>query len=161
VTLYAFKATPLRTTPPLLKTLFKGIAGSWPYPRANANIVPVVANGKVYVASFRQLVIFGLRPLKHVEPMLFGPSDVAEPALGPGEHDIFGTVRSVEGRRAILETRTGQLVNIDATAAIIQPRSLVAAHTVEVRGTYGSDGTLNAQTVQRAKGSTDLWPPDR
>lgn len=53
--LYAFKATPAGDTLPLL---FQSVAGSWPV--GNANIVPVVANGKVYVASYRELDIFGL-----------------------------------------------------------------------------------------------------
>jgi hypothetical protein len=35
-------------------------AGSWPNLGGNANIVPVVANGQVYVASNQQLQIFGL-----------------------------------------------------------------------------------------------------
>jgi hypothetical protein len=34
-------------------------AGTWPNNGGNANIVPVVANGRVYVASNRQLAIFG------------------------------------------------------------------------------------------------------
>ncbi|HTC47705.1 MAG TPA: hypothetical protein VK722_10315 [Candidatus Aquilonibacter sp.] len=46
--------------------LFMGVAGAWPNVGGNANLVPVVANGKVYVASNKQLVIFGLKsqPLK-------------------------------------------------------------------------------------------------
>ena len=42
--------------------LFSGVAGTWPNLNGNANLVPVVANGKVYVASYRQLRIFGLTP---------------------------------------------------------------------------------------------------
>jgi hypothetical protein len=38
--------------------LFSETAGTWPNP-GNANIVPVVANGQVFVASNQQLAIFG------------------------------------------------------------------------------------------------------
>jgi hypothetical protein len=58
VSLYAFNAAPSASS--VLSTLFQGTAGSWPYVGGNANIVPVIANGKVYVASYRQLTIFGL-----------------------------------------------------------------------------------------------------
>jgi len=40
--------------------LFKGTAGAWPNLSGNANLVPVVANGLVFVASNQQLQIFGL-----------------------------------------------------------------------------------------------------
>jgi hypothetical protein len=39
--------------------LFKDPVGEWPNLAADANLVPVVANGKVYVAGYRQLLIFG------------------------------------------------------------------------------------------------------
>ena len=42
--------------------LFHSVAGIWPNVNGNSNLVPVVANGKVYVASYRQLRIFGLTP---------------------------------------------------------------------------------------------------
>ncbi len=35
-------------------------AGYWPSTNANPNIVPLIANGHVFVASYRQLAIFGL-----------------------------------------------------------------------------------------------------
>jgi len=41
--------------------LFKGGAGSWPNTGGNSNLIPVVANGQVYVASNKQLQIFGLK----------------------------------------------------------------------------------------------------
>lgn len=40
--------------------LFKASAGTWPNRGGNANLVPVVANGKVFVASNKELRIFGL-----------------------------------------------------------------------------------------------------
>src|ERR1035437_6279431 len=40
--------------------LFAGTAGAWPNLAGNANLVPVVANGLVFVASNKPLQIFGL-----------------------------------------------------------------------------------------------------
>jgi hypothetical protein len=44
--------------------LFHANAGSWPNVTGDLNQVPVVANGKVYVASDKQLQIFGLKQTK-------------------------------------------------------------------------------------------------
>ena len=43
-----------------MRHIFHAIAGSWPNWTGNANLVPVVANGQVFVASYKQLQIFGL-----------------------------------------------------------------------------------------------------
>ncbi len=43
-----------------MKQLFKAKAGAWPNLGGNANLVPVVANGLVFVASNQQLQVFGL-----------------------------------------------------------------------------------------------------
>jgi outer membrane protein assembly factor BamB len=47
-----------------MKKLFLGTAGVWPNLDGNANLVPVVANGLVFVASNQQLQIFGLTGAK-------------------------------------------------------------------------------------------------
>ncbi|MFZ0417480.1 MAG: hypothetical protein WAM04_05215 [Candidatus Sulfotelmatobacter sp.] len=47
-----------------LAALFHANAGAWPNFGGDSNQVPVVANGKVYVASNKQLQIFGLTPQK-------------------------------------------------------------------------------------------------
>jgi hypothetical protein len=57
LTLYAFAAAPSNGTLPLLGSY---PAGPWPNLNANANTVPVVANGQVFVASYKLLTIFGL-----------------------------------------------------------------------------------------------------
>jgi len=57
IQLYAFDPEAGGTT---LQQIFQGPAGTWPNVNGNSNIVPVVANGKVFVASHKQLVIFGL-----------------------------------------------------------------------------------------------------
>ena len=58
--LYAFDAAaPDGTLNPLFPPM---LAGTWPGQHYNATVVPVVANGKVFVASDRELAIFGLKP---------------------------------------------------------------------------------------------------
>lgn len=59
VNLYAFNAGGAGGG--TLPQLYKGAAGTWQTCTANANIVPVVANSKVYIASYQQLAIFGLK----------------------------------------------------------------------------------------------------
>jgi hypothetical protein len=44
-----------------MTTLFRGPAGSWPNWGSGFNQVPMIANGKVYVATNKQLRIFGLK----------------------------------------------------------------------------------------------------
>jgi len=41
--------------------LFDIPAGTWVKGGTNPNLVPVVANGKVYVASYKELEILGLK----------------------------------------------------------------------------------------------------
>ncbi len=66
ITLYAVNGTASGSS---LSQLWSGAAGTWPNTgtaknpstrSGNANLVPAVANGRVYVASYRQLWIFGL-----------------------------------------------------------------------------------------------------
>jgi hypothetical protein len=59
ISLYAFNPD---SGGSIMTKLFQGIAGTWPYFTAHSNLVPIVANGKVYVASYKQLAIFGLKP---------------------------------------------------------------------------------------------------
>ena len=55
--LFAFDPDSGGTT---MKLLFKATAGSWPNLGGDANLVPVVADGLVFVASNQQLQVFGL-----------------------------------------------------------------------------------------------------
>jgi hypothetical protein len=59
VYLYAFN--PDATTGSTMTQLFKGVAGTWPNVTGNSNLVPVVANGEIFVASNQQLKIYGLK----------------------------------------------------------------------------------------------------
>jgi len=55
--LYAFNPEVGKKT---MKKLYRAKAGYWPNVGGNSNLVPVVANGQVFVASNRLLEIFGL-----------------------------------------------------------------------------------------------------
>ncbi|MGB2604465.1 MAG: hypothetical protein WBC78_12780 [Candidatus Sulfotelmatobacter sp.] len=59
ISLYAFNPD---STGSIMTQLFQSIAGTWPYFGAHSNLVPIVANGRVFVASYKQLQIFGLKP---------------------------------------------------------------------------------------------------
>jgi hypothetical protein len=58
LTLYAFNPFSIKTP------LFSAVAGQWKYYRGHYNLPPTIANGKVYVASYQQLEIFGLLAAK-------------------------------------------------------------------------------------------------
>ena len=62
--LYAFDP---RSGGSTMTQLFQGVAGTWPSVNGNANLVPVVANGHVFVATYKQLQVFGIKP-KAVQP---------------------------------------------------------------------------------------------
>jgi hypothetical protein len=59
VYLYAFN--PDATSGSTMIQLYKAVAGYWPNLGGNSNLVPVVANGEVFVASNMELQIFGLK----------------------------------------------------------------------------------------------------
>jgi hypothetical protein len=54
ISLYAFN--PLNS----MAQIYQSVAGSWPNYNGNSNLVPVVANGLVFVGSREQLQIFGI-----------------------------------------------------------------------------------------------------
>jgi len=171
VTLYAYdpKAGAAATAQGKPTTwLFSHNAGTWPNTGGNANIVPVVANGRVYVASYKQLAIFGLpKPSAagkpEVEAQLAVPPPPPPPKLPPNGHEIFGTITTVAGGNITLATRTGKLVRVDAAGAVHKYRSVVLliGEPVTVFGSYASSGVLNATRVLHAKPSPKGWPADR
>src|ERR1700752_1480222 len=78
-------------------------------------------------------------------------------------HDVFGTIRNIKGSQLTIETRTGRLMQVDATEAIRAHLSvpLAEANTIEVRGTLDAQGVLHAETILRAMDLPELWPDDR
>jgi hypothetical protein len=170
VNLYAFAGTASGGT---LNLLFSSPAGSWPNTGGNANIVPVVANGKVYVASAfldgsgntrGQLTIFGVPGTGAGQAALHNavkPSPVA--SLGT-PHVITGTLLAVRRSTLTLKTSTGKTISIDASQAAkngqVAVLKLGTPYTVQ-GSSFNAFGTLQARSIFRAKDSSAMWPPDR
>ena len=157
VTLYAFDAA-------TGTQLYSGIAGTWPNTGGDANIVPTVANGKVYVAAYQTLSIFGV-----VAPSqtLLTKSEIARPSPPPeptlSAHQISGFIRSTAGARVVIELRDGTRVTADLTEATRRHTAVqaVVGEPVFVRGDYDHDGILQAESFLHAKPQPVLWGPDR
>ncbi len=87
----------------------------------------------------------------------------AQPSPDASQREIFGKIGSIEGSRLTIRTRTGTVVQVDASAATAGGRStpLVVGRAVDIVGMIDAAGTLHAERIMRAKESPALWPPDR
>jgi PQQ enzyme repeat len=166
VVVYAFDATASDGT---LKKLWSDEGGTWPYTSGNSNIVPTVANGMVYVASYKQLRIFGLTApnggpkrltvvASHPQPPQSALAQFT-PTTGPL---YWGTIHSVERSRVTLELRGGRLLTVDVSDVLPEATSDFGAigRALAVSGTMEPNGVLRATEIWRAKGPS-LWGPDR
>jgi hypothetical protein len=165
ITLYAFDATASNGS---LRTLWSDSAGEWGESTGSAhpNIVPTVANGRVYVASGGRVDIFGLTP--GLQPQVARIAQVVrvrEPiaaiknAAGPL---FWGTLLSDDDGRATLKLRTGEIVQIDATQTRkggIMP-VLVVGRYLAVNGSFDASGVLHADAIWKV-GEPASWGVDR
>jgi hypothetical protein len=159
LTLYAFSGTPQNGSLPLL---YSSPAGQWPNLGGNANLTPVVANGKVYVASYQALMIFGANGTQ-VAPGLVAATEPAQLPAGATRR-VSGRLTATDGPRVTLRTRTGAYVHVDTASAEEAervPKMLVGtAYTVLASTDPGSED-LQAIAITRAKPREGAWPPDR
>lgn len=167
LTLYAFGALAVNGSYPLL---YSSYAGAWPSFANNANVVPTVANGKVYIGSYKALMIFGagsggataMAPQIAAQATL-QPNPIVAPA---SPHLVSGILRAVDRSILTLEMRTGKSVKIDDAQAIGNrqvgvPLNIGIPLTVQGSMIEGN-GALLATSIVRAKGTTgEMWPPDR
>jgi hypothetical protein len=145
------------------QSLYSGLAGTWPNTGGNSNIVPTVANGMVYVASDQSLALFGLGANnRHAQlpPVKFVDTRVQ---LAPGEHEIHGVVRSMNGNLLTVATRDGSLIKVDTTLA--EKNSRMAQPAVGTgllaRGSADATGIFRANAILHAKKNPAMWPSDR
>lgn len=114
----------------------------------------------LFVASWHTL---GLSPVSFAAQT--SPGGVAQTSreAKDTEHEIYGTIRSVEGARLSIETRSKKVIQVDLKAALDGHRSVVpvVGRSLVVRGTYDKKGVLHASAAQRAKDSASLWPDDK
>jgi len=144
VYLYAFDPESGKT----MTTLFRGAAGSWPNLGGDANLVPVVANGMVFVASHNQLQIFGLsafpttttlttsaNPVASGQPVTFTAS-----VQSPSNDDTpSGTVTFNDGATTLGSTTlAGGGASFTTSALVGGTHSITAA--------YGGDSEFAAST---------------
>jgi hypothetical protein len=139
-------------------TLYSAQAGGWPSIGAYANIVPVVANGHVYVAGYKQLAVFGLGGQQPGDRLAQAPP----PAVADKGNQLSGWVKAVDGPLLTLWTRSAVKM-VDASHARQAHLSvpIFVGGPVFVRGTYDAKGLLHAEAILRAKDLPDLWQPDR
>jgi hypothetical protein len=188
VKLYAFSATPSCTgTTCTYPQLYSGVAGAWPFANNNSNIVPVVANGQVYVASDYfdasgtlrgQLNIFGIPAAAHAALAAAPATEAAltKQAAKPLEgrqipppnspHSITGKLVAANGSTLTLQTREHKSRTVDASQAM--KKGLFGGGPLKVGTPYNAvgstiegNGALLADRITRARGDGVLWPPDK
>lgn len=142
--------------------LFKGLAGQWQNFGGDSNIVPVVANGYVYVASNQTLSIFGSGARGGIALPKVRPADMRV-ALGPGEHEIYGAIESLSGEIVIIRKRNGEMLRLDTSKAETSHRLATPAvgDALIARGTFRKSGVLDAHTVLHVVNNPATWPEDR
>jgi hypothetical protein len=144
----------------VLQTLYQTTGGYWNSTGGNANLVPTVANGKVYIASYDQLNIFGLGGSKGIPKRPPGLAALASRMHG---HQVTGQLLGIDKAILTLQSRSGSIVKVDDGVAVRSYRTedLVMGKFFTVRGNFDKAGTLHALAILRAKPSQSTWPPDR
>jgi hypothetical protein len=165
LTLYAYNGTATGGAIPLL---WSAPAGTWPSLDAHANVVPTVVNGRVYVPSYKQFMIFGLRPGRPFgrpwprwEAIMKIPPPPPMPKIAGAE--FWGTIKTMDSPARIkIELRTGKLLEVDLSEALKNGRSGVpfVGRNVAVIGKLTEGGVFKAESMRRAKGRP-AWGEDR
>jgi len=153
-TLYAFQPIPGN---PKLRQLFKATAGNWDVPHpagdgANSNIVPVVANGHVYVASYRELDIFGFGSPVNKLSATPAITRASEPPTEGILNSTFGIITKAEGSRFTMKTEAGTEVQVDAEQALKDGLSpvITIGQPVSVFGATSAQGVVRAEVIKPA-----------
>ncbi|MGH9498244.1 MAG: hypothetical protein ACRD3L_03810 [Terriglobales bacterium] len=161
VTLHAFNASNLT------QQLISIQAGTWRHANnSNANLVPTVANGKVYVASNEQLQIFGLLAGRDSKLAVRQPPVASQPAVvtcpaevapltafgGRGMHSFHGTVCRATESQLQIALSGARSVTVDIADAVAHHRTplLSPGRPIKVRAIIDDKGVAHAQRVSRS-----------
>jgi hypothetical protein len=158
LTLYAFSPTPVDGSLPLL---YSGAAGVWSHPGSDANVTPLVANGRVYVAAYKTVTIFGPNGSA---PAAAPAQSEAEAPPAPGVKRVTGVLTTNSGTTLTLVSRTGERAVVDAGPALQRHMAspLVLGQPYTVLATRSADDELLiASSILRAKPMQEAWPADR
>jgi PQQ enzyme repeat len=171
MTLHAYAATNLAH--PLVSIL----GGTWTHAEnSNANIVPTVAKGRVYVASNMQLRIYGLGnhpgdgvndPITPSLPQTIScPANIAPSTAVSGAapvHQLYGTVCQANGGELKLTLRSGVAVSIETGTEFNsrRPVLLTPGRPLHVTLTIDKAGVAHAQKITPAHAMTTTTPADR
>jgi hypothetical protein len=166
----------------VLRQLWSGPAGLWPntgtpsHPltiTGNANIVPTVAHGRVYVAGYRdfpQYIVPGSSPRPRYRSFLFifglveGAFEHSSPfpqlQLPTGDA-FWGVVKSVTGSTVVISLRNEKTLQIDLSDALKAGRTIfpIVGMNVWATGTLHRNGILQCRSMTRAKGPAS-WGVD-
>jgi outer membrane protein assembly factor BamB len=129
--------------------LFAAPAGTWPlFQAAAANVVPVVANGKVFVASYQELRIFGLGGASVASSALTARAETTAAGANTAGAKVSGAVIDSAGSKLWLNTSNG-IVQVDATRAQQEGHSVYPepGQPVVVQGSIGERGVVNAESI--------------
>jgi hypothetical protein len=87
----------------------------------------------------------------------------AEEGNAAAVHEVYGKVLSTKETMITIQTRTGSTVKVDSAGALKADRSspIVEGHAICARGTIDKKGVLHAESIQRAKDASAMWPADR
>ena len=156
------------------------LGGTWTHAvNSNANMVPIVANGKVYVASNMQLRIYGLTQQqdsrKVTEPASLTPSKAdniscpaeiaASAAVGgtAATHQLYGTACQVSGTQLRLALRSGRAVSIDISNVQESRKHvlLTPGRPLHVTLTVDKSGVAHAEKIAPSHMMSSVTPADR
>jgi hypothetical protein len=161
-------------------------AGTWAHAvNSTANLVPTVANGRVYIASNLQLNIFGLLPAKGtaaraalpqpVKPsapdvIVCAPDESSVTALGAtisvapsSTHSFYGKVCRVGQTDVQISLSSGHSIDLDITDAAIEMRraALFPGRSVHVTASIDRKGLAHALQISPMFHSQVALPSNR
>lgn len=129
-------------------------AGPWPNTTGRPNAVPVVANGRVFVASYKELSIFGLGSKQPAPTQPLQAATIAAPHTAT----IYGTVIQIKASTLWLRTSTdvltidvGQVQRDELTVPLVPGKALRISARIDERG------TISAEEIDYAPESPALW----